>query len=159
MAPEEVDSYECVNVLNYFGFPFDVEEDNVVKQIVKLEMGFEKDAPYPCLMIESTQDEVPSMDVAGGPMVFKSLIEKGFIGDHQSHSAKEKQTRFEFINSRASPLFEACLFPFKHRLQFYSVPKHFAQVKLKWEVSDFASNYFWRFYRTVFFHRQAKLVR
>ena len=31
VAPEEVDSYECVNILNFFGFPFELEEDNVIK--------------------------------------------------------------------------------------------------------------------------------
>jgi hypothetical protein len=34
-----------VNILNYFGFPFHPEEDNVIKQIVKKDMGFKKDDP------------------------------------------------------------------------------------------------------------------
>jgi hypothetical protein len=29
--PEEVDSYETLNILNYFGFPMNVEEDNVIR--------------------------------------------------------------------------------------------------------------------------------
>lgn len=29
--PEEVESYETLNILNYFGFPMSVEEDNVIR--------------------------------------------------------------------------------------------------------------------------------
>lgn len=65
VVPEEVDSYECVNVLNFFGFPFELEEDNIVKGISKYEMGFDKEEPYPCLMVDSTKEEVPNMDLTG----------------------------------------------------------------------------------------------
>ena len=40
-APEEVSSHECVAVLNFFGFPFNLEEDNIVKHTIQKEMGFE----------------------------------------------------------------------------------------------------------------------
>lgn len=29
--PEEVESFETLNILNYFGFPMSVEEDNVIR--------------------------------------------------------------------------------------------------------------------------------
>jgi hypothetical protein len=45
VIPEETECYETVNILNYFGFPFHSEEDNVIKQIVKKDMGFQKDDP------------------------------------------------------------------------------------------------------------------
>ena len=55
-VPEEVNSYETVNVLNYFGFPFNLEEDNILKKkgIVRYEMGFSTDDEYPILMVESS---------------------------------------------------------------------------------------------------------
>ena len=31
VVPEQVDSFVCANVLNYFGFPITVEEDNLVR--------------------------------------------------------------------------------------------------------------------------------
>ena len=43
VVPEETDSYETVNILNYFGFPFNSEEDNILKPAVKKEMGFRKE--------------------------------------------------------------------------------------------------------------------
>ena len=42
VVPEEPDCYEVVHVLNYFGFPFAVEEDNFFKSSRK-EMGFTPD--------------------------------------------------------------------------------------------------------------------
>ena len=33
------------------------------------------------------------------------------------------------------------MLPFKTKAQFYSVPRHFKAVKMKWEVSDYASLY------------------
>lgn len=40
VVPEETEGYETMNVLKYYGFPFNVEEDNILKQVVKKEMGF-----------------------------------------------------------------------------------------------------------------------
>jgi hypothetical protein len=73
VVPEEVDSYECVNVLNFFGFPFNVEEDTP-KGIVRDEMGFDNETPYPCLMVESNQDDVPNLDIGGSNLIFQTLI-------------------------------------------------------------------------------------
>ena len=66
MSPEEVNSYETVNVLNYFGFPFNLEEDNILKKngIVRYEMGFSVDDEYPCLMIESSTEDIPNVDLS-----------------------------------------------------------------------------------------------
>ena len=30
------------------------------------------------------------------------------------------------------------------RIQFYSVPRHFKQVKVQWELRQFAGSYFWK---------------
>jgi hypothetical protein len=52
-----------MNILNYFGFPCNVEEDNLCRQIVKKEMGFAKDDPYPCFILESSQPGIPEADL------------------------------------------------------------------------------------------------
>jgi hypothetical protein len=43
VTPEVTDSYETMNILRYFEFPFKIEEDNILRQIVKHEMGFRKE--------------------------------------------------------------------------------------------------------------------
>ena len=48
------------------------------------------------------------------------------------------------------------LLPFRTKLNFYSVPRHFKKVEVKREVSDFASSYFWKVYRLVHFYRKDK---
>lgn len=63
--PEEVDSYETLNILNYFGFPMNVEEDNVIRQLLKYDFGFDKEDPYPCLLVNSNNDKIPSLDAIG----------------------------------------------------------------------------------------------
>jgi hypothetical protein len=64
VVPEEVDSYLCVNYLNYFGFPFKLEEDNIFKQEIKKEMGFDKSDKYPILIIESNKNDMKSADLS-----------------------------------------------------------------------------------------------
>ena len=43
VVPENTECYETVNILKYFEFPFHIEEDNIIKPVVKKEMGFKKD--------------------------------------------------------------------------------------------------------------------
>jgi len=43
VVPESTESYETMHILKYFDFPINVEEDNVVRPLVKREMGFKKD--------------------------------------------------------------------------------------------------------------------
>lgn len=125
VVPEEVDSYEAVNVLNFFGFPFNLEEDNIINNVIKKEMAFAKEDDYPCLVVESASPEVPNLDLSSTPSIFRELQEKKLIGIHEAHSAREKQTRLEFLDMQVAPLFEAILMPFKNRLYFYMVPRHF----------------------------------
>lgn len=40
VIPEQTESYETLHILRYFDFPINVEEDNILKPIVKKEMGF-----------------------------------------------------------------------------------------------------------------------
>ena len=51
-----------------------VEEDNIIRKIVKREMAFAKDDPYPCLMVESSSNEVPNLDIAGSDLILQSLL-------------------------------------------------------------------------------------
>lgn len=55
-VPEEIESYETLNILNYFGFPMSVEEDNIVRPLLKKDFGFDKQDPYPCLMLNSNTE-------------------------------------------------------------------------------------------------------
>lgn len=73
VVPEEVDSFVCVNVLNYYGFPAEVEEDNVSLMRIKKEMGFKIEEPYPCLIINSNSPELPTVDMAGTESILKFL--------------------------------------------------------------------------------------
>jgi hypothetical protein len=40
VVPESIKSYEATHVLNYFSFPFKLEEDNIMWPQIKKEMGF-----------------------------------------------------------------------------------------------------------------------
>lgn len=90
VVPEEVKSHECVNVLNYFGFPFTLEEDNIVRTNKKKEMGFDDNDEYPILIIDSSKEEIPCMDLIALDGIMNGLKSKDFIPDYLSHSAKEK---------------------------------------------------------------------
>ena len=43
VVPESTECYETMHVLKYFDFPINVEEDNILRQVVKKEMGFRKE--------------------------------------------------------------------------------------------------------------------
>lgn len=43
VVPESTECYETMHILKYFDFPVHVEEDNIIRQQVKMEMGFRKD--------------------------------------------------------------------------------------------------------------------
>ena len=40
VIPESTECFESMHVLKYFNFPINVEEDNILRQQVKKEMGF-----------------------------------------------------------------------------------------------------------------------
>jgi hypothetical protein len=89
VVPEEVESHECMNILNFFGFPCSVEEDNLCRQIVKKEMGFAKEDEYPLFILESSQPGIPEADLTSNQQILSFLRENNFIGDHKAHSAAE----------------------------------------------------------------------
>jgi hypothetical protein len=43
VVPENIDCFEVINILNYFGFPFNVEEDNLLRRRSAHSMGFSKE--------------------------------------------------------------------------------------------------------------------
>jgi hypothetical protein len=43
VVPERTECYETMHILKYFDFPINVEEDNVLRPLVRQEMGFQKD--------------------------------------------------------------------------------------------------------------------
>lgn len=90
VVPEEVESFECVNILNYFNFPMKVEEDNIVRKLIKKEMAFDKEDPYPCLMVDSNNNDIQNLDLSGTPQILQKLLASSYIGEYKSHSANER---------------------------------------------------------------------
>lgn len=87
--PENKDCYETVAVLNFFGFPFDVEEDNFRGQ-VRAEFGFSKDDQYPLLYIDSASEEMPSCELVEKEGILSHLANIKLIGNYKQYSAYEK---------------------------------------------------------------------
>lgn len=160
VAPEDVESYICTNILNYNGFPMSVDEDNVVRQIIKKEMGFDMEQPYPCLVIDSASPVIPSADIAGNQNILKFLQQEGFIRPYMSHSAKESQTLEDFIDPIVSPYLQNMLrSSLKTRMQFYSVPRHFKQFKYDREVRFVGFMYLWKIYKSMWHVFEEKVGR
>ena len=113
--PEEVESFETLNILNYFGFPMSVEEDNVIRQLLKYDFGFDKSDPYPCLMLNSNTEQIPSLDGIGRDDILEQLQRLKFIGQYKTHSANERQS-LDFIDNDVAPLLFALMLPFKTKM-------------------------------------------
>ena len=124
VIPEEVDCYETMNVLNYYGFPFHIEEDNTFRQGNKLEMGFSKEDYYPVMMIDSSTAEMPPADLIQKDHILSHLHNLGLIGSHKSHSAFEKQGLQAMYDGVEVPLADVFT-EFRPHMQFYLQPKHF----------------------------------
>ena len=62
----------------------------------------------------------------------------------------------DLIESNLSPLLRQMMLPFRAKLQFYSVPRHFKKVEVKREVSDFAGVYYWKLVKLLYFYRNDK---
>ena len=88
-------------------------------------MAFDKTEEYPLLIVESSKEDIPSMESSGITGVLSTLRNKGFISDYVAHSAKENQTMNDFLETDVRDTMDALLAPLKHKIQFYSVPRHF----------------------------------
>ena len=118
-------------------------------------MAFDKNDPYPCLMVESSSNDIPNLDISGSNSILSSLLQQNYIGEYKSHSAQERQS-VSFIEEKLTPLIESALLPLKEKVQFYSVPRHFKQVEIRRELSDFAPLYFWKIFKAFHFYRKDK---
>lgn len=43
VVPEVTECYETMNILKYYDFPINIDEDNIMKPEIKKEMGFHKE--------------------------------------------------------------------------------------------------------------------
>ena len=73
-APEQVESYFCINILNFYGFPFKLEEENMLFEEIKKEMGMPQDTPYPMLFIDSAAAGIQSTEQAGHKDILEYLL-------------------------------------------------------------------------------------
>jgi hypothetical protein len=89
VVPEVIDCFETVAILNYYGFPIHVEEDNYFSHVRK-DMGFSKDDPYPMMTIDSATEAIPEADLCSKADILQHLYKHLLIGDYRTHSAWEK---------------------------------------------------------------------
>ena len=85
---KEVDSYETLNILNYFGFPINVEEEDFWGGSRK-DFDFSKHDSYPFLVINSAHDEMPSCELAGKENILAFLYNKNLISSYRSYGVYE----------------------------------------------------------------------
>jgi len=90
VVPEEPACFETMHILNYFQFKLNIEEDNILWPQIKNEMGFHKEDTFPVMLVESSTEQIESVDLQGDQILLH-LRNKNLIGDHRTHSAKEKQ--------------------------------------------------------------------
>lgn len=95
VVPEEPECYEVLAIMNYFGFPCEVEEDNAFGHSKK-DMGFGKNCRYPCLVIDSSSESMPSTELSEKDSILPYLFNAGLIGNYKNHSPWEK-SGLEFI--------------------------------------------------------------
>jgi hypothetical protein len=77
-----VESFETVFLLNYFGFPVELEMDNHWHKARK-EMGFGTDDSYPLLIINSSDPDMPPVDISSKEAILAYLFKQGFIGNYK----------------------------------------------------------------------------
>ena len=94
-----VDSYETLNILNYYGFPLNkVEEEDFVGNSRKA-FDFSKTDEYPFLIINSSHEDMPECDLTGRQNILTFLYNNSLIGRYRSYSAFEDQG-LDFVNSK-----------------------------------------------------------
>ena len=89
VSHKSVDSYETLNVLNYCGFPINVEEDNFW-ETTKKDFGFSKHDEYPFLVIDSSHEEMPGCELTGKEHILSYLFNKSLIGTYKSYGVYEQ---------------------------------------------------------------------
>lgn len=68
-------------------------------------MGFSKDDPYPCLLIDSTSEEMPSAELSDKNRILAYLFNSGLIGNYKNHSPWEK-AGLSFVDDELKPMID-----------------------------------------------------
>ena len=90
VSPENVECFETINILNYFGFPLNTLSEETFTGQVAREHGFAKTEEYPLMYIESSHEEVQPASLSEKDTILAFLYNQGLIGSYKSHSAFEK---------------------------------------------------------------------
>ena len=135
-------SYETVNILNYFGFPIAVEEDDFWGSSRK-DFQFSKTDEYPFLIIDSSHDEMPSCELTNRENILSFLFNKSLIGSYKSYSAYEQQG-LDFLDLKLIPAVDEMLRDWRTLGQFHMKPKHFKQGKMSIEGHTNVKRYLYK---------------
>ena len=131
VSHETHESYEALNILNYFGFPIHVEEEDWWRTSRK-QFDFAKDDEYPFLVINSSHEDMPECEVAGREQLLTFLFNSGLIGTYRNYGPYEQQG-LEFVEQKLQPAVDDVMKGWKALAQFHMVPKHFRQSKMSIE--------------------------
>ena len=113
-----IDSFETVYILNYFGFGVEIEMENIRKKGMK-EMGFSKEDSYPFLIINSSDVNMPPVQLSSKDAILAHLFNNGFIGSYKTQSAFEKQGLL-MVQEVFEPAVEDLMTDWKTLLNFHS---------------------------------------
>lgn len=120
---EDIDSYQAANILNYFGFPFNVEEEDFMRSSRKA-FEFSKTDAYPYLVMNSSHEEMPNADLSGLETILSFLFNNGLISNYRSYSAYEQQG-LDFVEGKLEPAIHELRSDWRTLAQFHMRPKHF----------------------------------
>lgn len=90
MNHADLESYETLHILNYFGFPINVEEEDYFGSSRKA-FDFSKNDEYPLLVINSSHEEMPGCDLSGQENILSFLFNTSLIGTYKSYGVYEQQ--------------------------------------------------------------------
>ena len=150
MNHAQVASYETLNILNYHGFPINVEEEDFWGTSRK-DFQFSKTDEYPFLVINSSHDEMPSVDLAGRESILAFLYNKSLIGTYRSYGAYEQQG-LDWLETNLAPAVDEMMKDWRTLAQFHMRPKHFRQGKMSIEGHTNIKVYLYKlimFFRTL----------
>ena len=145
---EEIDSYETLHILNYFGFPINgVDEEDFWGKCRK-EFGYDKYDEYPMLVINSAHEEMPGAELAGKEQILTYLFNHDLIGTFRSYSVYEKQG-LALIEDKLEPAVNEVLKDWKTLAQFHMKPKQFKQAEMSIEGHDMIKVYMYKMLKFV----------
>ena len=131
VSHDDIDSYQTVNILNYFGFPFEVEEEDYWGSSRKA-FQFSKSDPYPYLVMDSSHEEMPNAELVGLEHILSFLYNNSLISTYRSYGVYEKQG-LDFTEEKLKPAVDDLQNDWRTLAQFHMRPKHFRQGKMSIE--------------------------